>query len=409
MANGTEPKWWESSRLTLALLVLGAGVLVGAFLIGSMWLFIGKSIGPELKLPLVVIFGVVILLIVIALVTFSFSQLNLASREQALGLPDGSVRAIIALMLLVLFSIVAIFLYNSVAASGALQSVQNVTAPQLEIMRKQVIVVLTLADAGKETAGPFTVYFRNSNPAGEDIARQLITLLGTLVTAVASFYFGATSVSSAHDAVTKAPGGSGGGPNATDVSPASLNPGGPPQQLTISGANLGKVNTAKLVSGDGKTSIPADAGSLKASATSVTCSVTVPPTAAPGAYDVVLWDNANNSSTVPKGVTINPGQPAVPAVNKPAPTTIDLTDIKANGSAQTLTIAGTNLENVIRVELKSADGKTTIPTTGVAATAAKVAFSVTVSDKALAGQYNVSVSDKANNVVTIPQKVTITA
>lgn len=300
MANGTEPKWWESSRLTLALLVLGAGVLVGGFLIGSMWLFIGKSIGPELKLPLVVIFGVVILLIVIALVTFSFSQLNLASREQALGLPDGSVRAIIALMLLVLFSIVAIFLYNSVAASGTLQSVPNVTAPQLEIMRKQVIVVLTLADAGKETAGPFTVYFRNSNPAGEDIARQLITLLGTLVTAMASFYFGANAVSSAHEAGVRAGvigggGGGGGGPppapSITGATPPSLKRGSEAQPVKVAGSNLGSVKSVTFVK-DG--SPPIDTVFVSAADAEVACTVTIKPDAVLAKYDVVLRDGTKD-------------------------------------------------------------------------------------------------------------------
>jgi hypothetical protein len=285
MADTKEAKWWEKHgefQLTLAFLIIGAGLLVGAIMIGAMWMFHIGRIVPEIKLPIVVIFGVVILLIVIGLLTFSFAQLKLASPEQALGLPDGSVRAIIALMLLVLFTIVAIFLYNSVAASGALQSIQNVTAAQLEIMRKQVIVVLTLADAGKETAGPFTVYFRNANPAGEDIARQLITLLGTLVTAVASFYFGATSVASAHDAVTKAAGGQS-APTVTGLTPSTAKRGDAPQ-IKIAGSNLSNIKTITFARG-GTT-----LGTVIGNASDTEITVSIKADSDPGKYDLVLSD-----------------------------------------------------------------------------------------------------------------------
>src|SRR3981081_592790 len=153
MTNETDVRWWQrgDSHPALAFLTIGGGVLIAVFVVLAIWIFHNKNIGPELKLPLVVIFGVVVLLMVIGLLTFSFSHLNLASPEQALGLPDGSVRSIIALMLLVLFTIVAIFLYNSVATSGALQSVKNVSSADLDTMRKHVTVVVSTAEPGKET------------------------------------------------------------------------------------------------------------------------------------------------------------------------------------------------------------------------------------------------------------------
>lgn len=173
------PAWPQCDGLKSCvawLLALGGGALVVFVLVWVMLNFTGTVPGSTatapggtvpssiVGLPLIVIVGVIVLLIVISLVTFTFSVLGLASQKDALGLPDGSVRSIIALMLLVLFSILAIYLYNSVATGGA------------------------------------------NNP-GADIAKQLIVLLGTLVTAVASFYFGSNAVSSAHDQVLKALGG----------------------------------------------------------------------------------------------------------------------------------------------------------------------------------------------------------
>ena len=159
------------------LLALGGGGLVVFVLVWIMLKLTGVdstiTIGSVplvvvIGLPLMVIVGVIVLLIVISLVTFTFSVLGLASKKQALGLPDGSVRSIIALMLLVLFSIMALYLFNSIATGKV-------------------------------------------DPAALDIAKQLITLLGTLVTAVASFYFGSNAVSSAHAAAAAAQRGNGAG------------------------------------------------------------------------------------------------------------------------------------------------------------------------------------------------------
>jgi hypothetical protein len=162
----TWPKCDGFQNCVAWLLALGGGALVVFVLVWVMLKFAGTDTtstgtGAIVGLPLIVVVGVIVLLIVIALVTFTFSVLGLTSKKEALGLPDGSVRSIIALMLLVLFSILAIYLYNSIAHGG-------------------------LTDATAKDA--------------VDIAKQLITLLGTLVTAVASFYFASNAVASAHAA-----------------------------------------------------------------------------------------------------------------------------------------------------------------------------------------------------------------
>src|SRR5712675_1332042 len=195
MTNETDVRWWNRCcgfHPTLAFLTVGGGVLLAAFVISAMVLFEKRNIGPELKLPLLVVLGVVFLLIAIGLLVFSFSHLKLASREQALALPDGSVRAIIALMLLVLFTIVGIFLYNSVA-TRALQSAENVTAAQVTDMRRQVAVVFTVPAGGE---GPCSVLARRGIQAGENTAEQLLSVLGSLVIAVGSIYVGSAAVSS---------------------------------------------------------------------------------------------------------------------------------------------------------------------------------------------------------------------
>lgn len=112
---------------------------------------------PQVELPLELIASVLALIGAIAFLVIVFNQLNLTTATEALGLPDGSIRAVIAISLLFLFLIMSVFLYGSVG-----------TAPQPAV----------------------------------DIAKQLVTTVATLAVSVAGFYFGAQSVQSATAAVT---------------------------------------------------------------------------------------------------------------------------------------------------------------------------------------------------------------
>lgn len=428
------PDKWKPTLL-MVLMVLGTLVVGGTFV----WIGLGiklRAAGPELTLPLVVIVGVVVLLVTLALVAVTFSLLDLSDKGQALALPEGSVRAVIALMLLVVFAIAAIFLYSNVSSSGQIKQWAAVTEDQLADLRKQVTVVLIQptavvptapgqaapapATTGQPQAVPvpakptFTVYYRDiSSAAGDDIAKQLIVLLGTLVTAVASFYFGSSSVASARDAADRARTG-GGGPNAASVDPPILKADGSSQRLTITGANLAKVNAVKLKSADGKASISADAGSVKASDTTVVCTVTVPAKAPGGQWDVVVSDNANNDSTVPKGITIDAPTAAAPdtrdSAAKPKPEKVDPPKLVVGGDPQLFKILGSDLKGIDGVKLTSsgnpdigADDKS------VAAVDSEVSCKMTITTGTATGPRDVVLMKGAETVATVPGAVTIGA
>lgn len=130
---------------------------------------------PEEALPTLLIAGVVALLVALAGLIVLLTAAGLEDRRAALGMPEGSIRAVIALMLILLFSIMAIFLYASI----------RFTAPD----------AFAAADDSASAASALK--------ASEDIARQLLTTVGTLVVAIAAFYFGSNSVSSATHALTR--------------------------------------------------------------------------------------------------------------------------------------------------------------------------------------------------------------
>ena len=162
---------------TLALITM---VMMAAFIIViATQSTVGEVLSlPEIFLPLLVIVGVAGLLASLTVATVIITALNLDDRKQALGLPKGSVRALIALSLIIIFAITSTFLYRNlyyrVGPGGSL------IPPSDEQVR---------------------------------FAQQILTTVSTLVVAVAGFYFGTRSVEAARGVVEK--------PNLRVVSPTS--------------------------------------------------------------------------------------------------------------------------------------------------------------------------------------------
>src|SRR6516162_6432131 len=102
---------WLATIAMLLALIVGLALIMGFY-----------HAGLEIILPVTMIAGVLVLLLAIASVVGVFAHLNLAMSKEALGLPDGSVRAIIALSLILLFAIVAIFMYGNLSKGGQILS-----------------------------------------------------------------------------------------------------------------------------------------------------------------------------------------------------------------------------------------------------------------------------------------------
>lgn len=175
-----------------------------------------------LGLPILAIFGIMILLGALALISTLFARLGLASISDALALPPGSIRAVIALSLIVLFALISVMLVQSLGRPFKLEGLSE--AAKAELVRdpsNRVTAVIPVAcdQAGSARpqaaaspasdsaarsrapasaceAGPFsyTVYL-GQEPGGEatELAKQLLVLIGTLMTSVTSFYFAARS------------------------------------------------------------------------------------------------------------------------------------------------------------------------------------------------------------------------
>ncbi|HET7029316.1 MAG TPA: hypothetical protein VFI34_02305 [Candidatus Limnocylindrales bacterium] len=125
-------------------------VLVVGFALYHM--IVGSGGSSEAGVTILLTSGVIGLLFALAVVAVFFHGLALVDRDEALGLPKGSVRAVIALALILIFAVLSVYLYSTIQADNSPQA---------------------------------------------DIAKQLITTVSTLVVAISSFYFGSSAVQQA--------------------------------------------------------------------------------------------------------------------------------------------------------------------------------------------------------------------
>lgn len=186
----------------------GAGLVLVVVPSAALYFGAGRfSEHPTVGLSLLAIFGIMILFGSMALTASLFATLGLHDSREALGLPAGSVRAAIALSLVVLFATIAIMLFQSLARpDGKVQRLEGLSEEDKTLVLKQpgarVIGVRKVpctpagaapaapAPAATTAAGCFDVdLLATPGPEAVDVAKQLLTLIGTLMTSVTSFYF----------------------------------------------------------------------------------------------------------------------------------------------------------------------------------------------------------------------------
>jgi succinate dehydrogenase hydrophobic anchor subunit len=190
-------RYWSLQVLTPVLVLL---LLFSVMLALLTWVFRQfrdhGNYRPENTLPVLLLVGVVALLSAIAITTIIFRRLGLTNWRAPLGLPEGSIRAIIALMLLVMFFISALFLYSDVGATTN-RVLKGMSQKFVDAQPADSLLSVEPVDgAGGATTYNVTLVGPAKSPDAIDLAKQLVTTVSTLVVAVAAFYFGANTVQS---------------------------------------------------------------------------------------------------------------------------------------------------------------------------------------------------------------------
>lgn len=201
--QGSAPGQPEAQKLT-AVRALAASGVVAVVVLASAVLLLGQLAkrgdgGPEAALSLVFVATAVVLILVVCTLTIVFKRLHLEDRQEAMGLPKGSVRAVIALLLIMLFFIAAVFLFNSTKTELTPErELTGITSERFAEIPTSEIQKVQPRTEGGATVYDVTLKKGGANTAtSDDLAKQLVTTVATLVTAVAAFYFGANSTSTA--------------------------------------------------------------------------------------------------------------------------------------------------------------------------------------------------------------------
>jgi hypothetical protein len=177
-------KFYRDNTTRLMLGALALVILLGALV------YLGQGLPSEILLATVIVLGVSILLLFLFILASAFSMFGLTDPKQALGLPEGSIRALIALLLVMLFSIIGIYLYRSVSTTTTV-SLTGLTSAQVADLGDRAVSIQPVA------GGTFNVVAQSgANTEGVRLAQQLISMVGTLVVAVAGFYFGSRTADS---------------------------------------------------------------------------------------------------------------------------------------------------------------------------------------------------------------------
>ncbi|TGR84546.1 hypothetical protein EN866_33200 [Mesorhizobium sp. M2D.F.Ca.ET.223.01.1.1] len=239
----------RDQAMKISVSLVAAIIAVIAIVVG--WMLFFKDLPAEVRttmsLPLLAIFGLIAVFISMSLVSMSFAIFGLDDKTQAFALPDGSIRAVIALSLIVLFSILSFYLYSNLAQSP-IRVLENLSQTEQAEIAKSVGADHVISSVDVDGKQHFRMVIRDpKNPASEDFAKQILVLMGTLVTAISSFYFGsklANPLSPADSQVASIKPV----PVVRKISPSTVVRG---QKTTfdIEGDNLASITSAKFILG----------------------------------------------------------------------------------------------------------------------------------------------------------------
>jgi hypothetical protein len=181
--------------------------------------------GPGLIVILLVA-GLVALTLLLYLGTIIHRTAGVGTSRGALGMPEGSIRALIALSLVLMFAIIGVTVLYSGMSTGEEIVSSGLTSAQIDDLENVQIISISVVDPNASPgAETYNVTARPEiSQAGHDFGLQLLTTVSTLVVAVAGFYFGSRAVAQGSEAALAAVAPQrteGGGPGAGTAAAAS--------------------------------------------------------------------------------------------------------------------------------------------------------------------------------------------
>jgi len=285
--------------------LVGSLVFVAA-LGGVAWLIyaVFHHLSAGWGLPILALSSVLLLLGALLVFTTLIHLINLSDPKSALGLPDGSVRALLALALLGLFAILA----SEVLVTPPSYQLNHIPAESLSAMISAAPDLTWAPEQNSNSKTPmFKATLQTPAKSPDEFGKQMLTLVGTLMTAVISFYFGsATGASPPGQPAAPAPVGqrAGTGPagpvagNPVAVSPTTART-ATAQTYKIAGTGLGGVTKVEALPPGGGS--PVAATNVKALDAEVAFDLSLP---AAGAWTIQITSGAAAPVAVPGAIDV---------------------------------------------------------------------------------------------------------
>ena len=187
--------------------MLGGAVLVGAVIYGFITLYGQEGPSKGLEGVVLLVAGFVTVALLLYLGTLILRALDMGAPGEALGMPEGSIRALIAMSLILIFAIIGIQVFAAGSAGTELVST-GLTQVQIDALRADGAIVVSQTLLTPVPAPPAAALYdvttrQVMTQEAHDFGLQLMTTVSTLVVAVAGFYFGSRAVSQATTTVSE--------------------------------------------------------------------------------------------------------------------------------------------------------------------------------------------------------------
>jgi hypothetical protein len=201
-------------------LVAGSAVLIGTIA----WDFLGASSSADTTFRFIAL--LIIFMTALATCAAVYGGLRLGNPLEAFGLPTGSIRALLAIGIMILFVVFGLPLVSNDTSGSTREALVLVPKAELtqaiQMHRDQGLTVIVTdygADPATNPAGQLVParsarlrIFGNPTPRSPeqmDLAKQLLTAIVTLLTTVVGFYFGSRSTAEIARDAEAATGGAG--------------------------------------------------------------------------------------------------------------------------------------------------------------------------------------------------------
>jgi hypothetical protein len=135
--------------------------------------------------------SVVLLLLVLLAFAIIFKILDVTDKS-ALGLPEGSISAVIALMLLFLFSLSSVYLYIGIR-NAETSGVDSIGLTAADVQRLPDDRILRIQRTGEGANASYTATLTSANSVSTEVGRTTLATISTLLVAIVGFYFGQRS------------------------------------------------------------------------------------------------------------------------------------------------------------------------------------------------------------------------